>query len=147
MLQTVAAHSSLYSDLSLIHVGPSAVHGRGVIISHPIPKGTVVPGPNGFHWLDVISGEPKSPKRWLGATFFPGECNFRTGQQATLNDSDALGCFARWVNHQVRERFRSTPLENWLFTSELQWQPRGKLAYITGVHTGTAWDSARARRS
>jgi hypothetical protein len=25
------------------------------------------------------------------------------------------------------------PRQNWLFTPELQWQPRGKVAYLTGV--------------
>ena len=31
-----------------------------------------------------------------------------------------------------------TPLRNWLFTPELQWQPRGYTANLTGVRTGNA---------
>ena len=39
---------------------------------------------------------------------------------------------------KVSERFPLIPLHYWLFTPELQWQPRGKMAHLTGVQTGNA---------
>ena len=39
----------------------------------------------------------------------------------------------RKIETMVRRRFRLTPLRNSLFTPELQWQARGKTAYLTGV--------------
>ena len=39
------------------------------------------------------------------------------------------------------------PLQYWLFSPELRWQPRGKLAYLTGVWTGNAWAQARTQLS
>ena len=33
---------------------------------------------------------------------------------------------------------RLHPFQYWLFTPESQWQPRGQMAYLTGVSTGNA---------
>jgi hypothetical protein len=39
-----------------------------------------------------------------------------------------------WALSVTREsRFPFIPLQHWLFTPELQWQSRGKMAYLTGV--------------
>ena len=46
------------------------------------------------------------------------------------------------INRAVSRRFPLTPLRFWLFTPELQWQPRGKMAYLTG---GVSTGNARAR--
>jgi hypothetical protein len=40
----------------------------------------------------------------------------------------------------VSERFRwMRPHRYCLFTPELKWQPRGEMAYLTGVPAGNAW--------
>jgi hypothetical protein len=46
-----------------------------------------------------------------------------------------------------RQRHPFIPLEYWLFTPELQWHSRGKMAYLTGASTARCSSAVTGGRS
>ena len=64
-------------------------------------------------------------EHWLTATIELGAIYVR---QATVESKDTADAFSK-------QAYPSIPLQNCLFTPELQWQSRGQMAYLTGVPT------------
>jgi hypothetical protein len=74
-------------------------------------------------------------EHWLTATIELGAIYVR---QATVESKDTADAFSK-------QAYPSIPLQNCLFTPELQWQSRGQMAYLTGE---TLWQSSmKCRRS
>lgn len=60
--ELVQGQALQYTDLDMFHVGPSKIHGRGVIASQAITKGTRI----GLMWFDFLSDPPAAAESHTG---------------------------------------------------------------------------------
>jgi hypothetical protein len=86
----IEALADFFSDLSMFEVGPSRIHGRGLLAARPLPKGTNM----GVHWIEwrQHGGRNRPPAR---LAFFPSMCGFPMQRRGTLTSEELLGCFPR----------------------------------------------------
>lgn len=102
---------AMVNDLTRFKIGPSQVHGNGLMTTVDVPKGGIV----GLHWFEV---KPVPEQDGFVASytlsFWPPTCTRLPGEEEAianglngsaaptqlLSEDTMLGCFPRAVNHE-----------------------------------------------
>ena len=99
------------NDLSRFVIGPSKVHGNGLMAAVPIKKGETA----GLHWFEYETDTARCEQcLQRGLAFYPPQCMVLPGEESSIREGkngsssptqhlpadDMLGCFPRAVNHE-----------------------------------------------